>query len=104
MVSAASFPQIMLKLSGMINEADWNNWTPKDLKPYILRGIELFGLDRVMFGSDWPVCLVAGSYQQVFEAVQECLAGFSEADCVKIFFKNAEKFYRISEITKNKNF
>jgi len=96
MALAARFPQIMLKLSGMINEADWHQWKPKDLKPYIDRGIELFGTDRVMFGSDWPVCLLAGSYDQVFEAVQECLVGFNEADCEKIFYENARKFYRIS--------
>jgi L-fuconolactonase len=86
----------MLKLSGMISEADWQNWKPKDLKPYIDRSIELFGPDRVMFGSDWPVCLLAGSYNQVFEAVQECLADYNETDCEKLFYDNVRKFYRIS--------
>jgi L-fuconolactonase len=100
MAQAARYPQIMLKLSGMVMEADWHKWKPQDLKPYIVRGIELFGFDRVMFGSDWPVCLLAGSYKQVFEAVQECLSGFNEADCRKLFYENAKKFYRISEIAK----
>ena len=100
MTLAAKFPQIMLKLSGMVGEAYWHNWKPKDLKPYIDRGIQLFGPDRVMFGSDWPVCLLAGSYSQVFDAVQECLAGYDEADCKKLFYDNAKKFYRISDITK----
>ena len=96
MVLAAQFPQVMLKLSGMISEADWQNWKPKDLKPYIDRGIQLFGPDRVMFGSDWPVCLVAGSYSRVVEAVQECVANYSETDREKLFYQNAKKFYRIS--------
>ncbi len=95
MALAAQYPQIMLKLSGMISEADWHNWKPKDLQPYIDRGIELFGPDRVMFGSDWPVCLLACSYSQVFEAVQECVANYSETGREKLFYENARKFYRI---------
>ena len=96
MAQAAAVPQMMLKLSGMISEADWKNWQPADLKPYIERGLELFGPDRLMFGSDWPVCLLAGSYRQVFEATQECLAGYSETVCEKIFSETARNFYRIS--------
>ena len=56
----AAFPQIYCKLSGMITEADPRHWQPADLKPYVEKTIELFGVERVLFGSDWPVCLLAG--------------------------------------------
>jgi L-fuconolactonase len=95
MSAAAEFPQMMCKLSGMITEADPQHWTPSDLKPYVDRTIELFGLDRVMFGSDWPVCLLAGSYAQVFHALQECLEGLSETEKAKVMGQNARRFYGI---------
>ncbi len=93
MESAAKYPQMMCKLSGMITEADWRNWKPTDLKPYVDKMLELFGVDRVMYGSDWPVCLVAGSYARVFHALQECLAGLDEADMEAVMGGNARRFY-----------
>lgn len=89
----AQIPRMMIKVSGMITEADWRNWKPTDLKPYVEKAIELFGVDRVMYGSDWPVCTVAGSYAQVFEALLECLAGLTEAEKAKILGENARRFY-----------
>jgi L-fuconolactonase len=80
MAEAAQFPRMMCKLSSMITEADWQHWTPADLKPYVDTAIEVFGVDRVMYGSDWPVCLLAGSYRRVFDALQECCAGLTEAE------------------------
>ena len=61
----AQHPNVYCKLSGMITEADQRNWKPDDLRPYLESVLEGFGLDRVMYGSDWPVCLCAGSYDQV---------------------------------------
>lgn len=95
MARAARFPQIMCKLSGMVTEADWRRWKPGDLKPYVEKTVELFGVDRVMFGSDWPVCLLAGSYAQVFDALQECLVGLSESERGLIMGENARRFYGI---------
>ena len=96
MAAAAEFPQMMCKLSGMITEADPQNWTPSDLNPYVNRALELFGLDRVMFGSDWPVCLLAGSYAQVFQALQKCLEGLTEGEKARVMGQNAREFYRIA--------
>ncbi len=95
MAQAARFPQIMCKLSGMVTEADWRRWKAADLKPYVEKIIELFGVDRVMFGSDWPVCLLAGSFTQVFHALQECLAGLNELERAMVMGENARRFYGI---------
>jgi L-fuconolactonase len=90
---AASIPRMHIKISGMVTEAA-ANWKPKDLKPYVDKVLELFGTERVMFGSDWPVCLLAArSYEDVFEAVQSCLAGLSEAEKARVMGENARRFY-----------
>jgi len=93
---AAEFPQVMAKLSGMITQADWEDWQPDDLRPYVTTTIELFGVDRVMFGSDWPVCLLAGSYGQVLAALRECLSDLTEAERSLVLGANAQRFYGIA--------
>ena len=95
MAVIAGYPQIYCKLSGMITEADPKNWKPGDLRPYVNYVIKHFGLDRVMYGSDWPVCLLAGSYKQVFQALQEALGPLTAQDRAKIFGQNALRFYGI---------
>lgn len=97
MAKAARFPQVMCKVSGMITEADWHNWEPADLKPYVEKVIELFGVDRVMYGSDWPVCLLAGSYGRVFSALQECLISLTEAEKALVLGENARRFYGLDQ-------
>ena len=94
--AAAKCPNIFCKLSGMITEADWQNWKPADLKPYVAAALEHFGPDRCMYGSDWPVSELAGSYEQVFNALQQALGPISEADRKKIFGDTARKFYRLT--------
>lgn len=90
---AASIPRMHIKLSGMVTEAA-ANWKPGDLRPYVERVLELFGKDRVMFGSDWPVCLLAArSYEDVFAALQTCLSGLSEAEKARVLGENARSFY-----------
>ncbi|HEU5240250.1 MAG TPA: amidohydrolase family protein, partial [Pyrinomonadaceae bacterium] len=69
----------------------------QDLKPYIDTALEYFGPSRMMFGSDWPVCLLAASYEQVLGAVETLLAEVDEKDRQLIFSKNAYEFYRIQE-------
>ena len=71
----AALPNVVAKLSGLVTEADWAGWTPADLRPYVETAVELFGPDRLMFGSDWPVCEVAASYAEVKDALVALLGG-----------------------------
>lgn len=89
----ASNPNVLCKLSGMVTEANWSGWRPEDFTPYLDVVFDAFGPDRLMFGSDWPVCLVAGTYDEVYELVVSYTRAFSEIDRVKIFGDNAVKFY-----------
>ncbi len=93
--AAAKSPNIYCKLSGMITEADWHNWTAG--RPQALRRDRAgcFGPQRCMFGSDWPVCELAGSYQAVHQALLEALGPISAADREQIFGKTAAEFYRL---------
>lgn len=93
---AARFPNVYCKLSGMITEADWNQWTPADLQPYVETALEAFGPERLMYGSDWPVCELAGSYAQVHSALSDCLAGISESEREHIFGGTARRFYNLN--------
>lgn len=93
--AAAKHGNVFCKLSGMITEADWENWTSDDLKRYVETTIEAFGTERCMFGSDWPVCELAGSYQDVFDALQTIVTGLSEAEKADIFGLTAQKFYSL---------
>jgi L-fuconolactonase len=94
--AAAKFPNVFCKLSGMVTEADWKGWTPKDLKPYVQAALEAFGPDRCMYGSDWPVCLLAAPYPSVVAALREALGPITEAERAKIFGGTAEKFYNLA--------
>ena len=83
--AAAELPNVYCKLSGMITEADWQNWMPSDLKPYVDTALECFGVERCMYGSDWPVCELAGTYQQVHSALVEVLGSITESEEEAIF-------------------
>lgn len=98
----AQHPNLLCKLSGMITEADHQRWSPNDLRPYVDHIVQCFGTDRLMFGSDWPVCLLAGSYRQTIAALKELLpSNLTEADDQKIFGENAEHFYKLdAEVNK----
>ena len=91
----ASYPDVHCKLSGLVTEANWTSWKLDDLRPYVEHALELFGADRLMFGSDYPVCLLAASYDRVLDAFQEILEPLSDVDREKIFSNNAAKFYRL---------
>ncbi|HWG18163.1 MAG TPA: amidohydrolase family protein, partial [Acidobacteriaceae bacterium] len=87
---------VYCKLSGMVTEADHRTWTVNDLRPYVEHVVECFGFDRLMFGSDWPVCLLAGSYDQVIGALQQILAPQLTAESErKLFGENAARFYKL---------
>jgi L-fuconolactonase len=91
----AQHENVCCKVSGMVTEADWHSWRPDDFKPYLDSIFDAFGTDRIMFGSDWPVCLVAGSYQQVKGLLEDYLSGFSQTEREKVFGLNAIQFYQL---------
>src|SRR4029077_16110378 len=70
---------VFCKLSGLVTEADWKHWKADDFKPYLDVVFDAFGADRLMFGSDWPVCLLAATYRQVKQLIEECVKGFSQS-------------------------
>ena len=92
----ARYSNLYCKLSGLVTEANWSLWKTDDLRPFVDVALESFGADRMMFGSDYPVCLLAASYDRVLDSFQEILQSLSEADRDRIFTQNAEKFYRLN--------
>ena len=90
---------VFCKLSGLITEADWAHWAPGDFKPYLDVAFEAFGWQRLMFGSDWPVCLLAGTYAQVVELVSSYLRDRPRQEQTAIFGDNAARFYRLKART-----
>ncbi|GAC1447956.1 MAG: amidohydrolase family protein [Isosphaeraceae bacterium] len=95
--AAARYPNIFCKLSGMVTEADRESWTVGDLKPYAQAALEAFGPDRLMFGSDWPVCELAASYEDVHEALKQALGPIRDDERAQIFGGTASRFYGLSE-------
>ncbi|BDD02357.1 amidohydrolase family protein [Persicobacter psychrovividus] len=93
MAKLAQCPNVYCKLSGMVTEADWLYWVKTDFSPYIYHLLEIFGADRLMFGSDWPVCTLAASYRSVRDLLNEHLEG--ELMKRKIFGENAIRFYNL---------
>jgi L-fuconolactonase len=91
----AQHPRTFCKLSGLATEADWKKWRYEDLSPYLEIAGEYFGVDRLCFGSDWPVCLLAGSYGKVTEIITRFLQQVEPADRDKIWGANAANFYQI---------
>jgi len=87
------FENVSCKISGMVTEADWTNWKTIDFRPYIDQVIGSFGTDRVMFGSDWPVCLLAASYEQVCEVVEKNTSHLSLKEKKSLWGMNAHNFY-----------
>lgn len=89
----AASPNVQCKLSGLLTEADHRCWTPGQFLPYLEAALEAFGPRRLMFGSDWPVCLLAGSYSQAFRMVADFVGGLPEADREAILGGNCARFY-----------
>jgi L-fuconolactonase len=96
---------VYCKLSGMVTEADWRSWTASDLQPYIDVALDSFGPRRLMFGSDWPVCLLASSYATWLETAHKCLASLSADEKNMVFGEVATKVYSLgnSEPAKESN-
>jgi len=91
----AQYPNVYCKLSGMVTEADWHNWQYQDFVPYLDVVVAAFGTDRILYGSDWPVCLVAATYAETLGIVQTYFAQFSKTEQAAFFGGNAVKFYNL---------
>ncbi|WP_043618823.1 amidohydrolase family protein [Nonomuraea candida] len=91
----AARPNVYCKLSGLVTEADWRSWRTADLRPYAEVVLEAFGPGRVMFGSDWPVCLLAADYAQVARAAGDLCAGLSADERAEVFAGAARRAYRL---------
>jgi L-fuconolactonase len=91
----AAYPNVFCKLSGMVTEADWKAWTVDDLRPYAEIVLDAFGPYRVMFGSDWPVCLLAASYDQVLQAAESLTAHLSADERADVFGGTATRAYHL---------
>ncbi|GAB4026792.1 amidohydrolase family protein [Spirosoma koreense] len=96
MTQIARHPNVSCKLSGMVTEADWHNWSKRDFFPYLDVVFNQFGPDRLLFGSDWPVCLVAANYTQVKTLIEEYVAAWGNDVRAKIFGANAVAFYNLT--------
>lgn len=95
MNALAAFPNVCCKVSGMVTEGKWTGWKYEDFVPYLDVVVKAFGTDRLMYGSDWPVCLVAASYDEQFSILQNYLKGFSPAEKKQVLGENAKRFYNL---------
>ncbi|GIZ09620.1 amidohydrolase [Flavobacterium sp. UMI-01] len=95
MLAIGKQKNVYCKLSGMTTEADYKSWTPEQIHPYMQLVLEAFGTDRILFGSDWPVCLVAGNYTQTKELVTQFIASLSVEEQENIMGQNAINFYNL---------
>lgn len=96
MAPLAACDNVQVKVSGLVTEADWRRWTVDNLRPYVQLALEWFGPERCMFGSDWPVCLLAAGYTQVVDALERCLAGLTVSERQAVFGDNAVRVYRLA--------
>jgi L-fuconolactonase len=95
MPALAALPNVRVKLSGMTTEARWESWTASDLRPFVRSVVDWFSVDRVMFGSDWPVCLLAGSYESTVTGLADALGGLSPTDEARVYGDNARSAYAL---------
>ena len=95
----ASFPNVWCKLSGLVTEAHWQRWKPEDIRPYLDVAFEVFGTERLMIGSDWPVCLVAGSYVGTIDVVKNYVQSLPTHARDAVLGDNARRFWRLKTST-----
>ncbi|HSE24041.1 MAG TPA: amidohydrolase family protein [Pyrinomonadaceae bacterium] len=91
----AKLPNLSCKLSGLVTEANHANWSVEDLRPFVSVALEAFGANRLIFGSDYPVCLLAASYERVIESFQALLSELSSESRDRVFATNASDFYKL---------
>lgn len=88
---------IVAKFSGLVTEADWSKWSISDLRPYFDHALTSFGTERIVFGTDWPVCTLAASYQRIVDLAEQLTAGLSPDELTAIFGGNATKVYALED-------
>lgn len=91
----AQLPNVVVKVSGMVTEANWHDWTPETFRPYVNTVAEAFGADRLMFGSDWPVCLLGGTYAEVVGIAEELTSDWSASEKESFWSGTAIRAYRL---------
>jgi len=91
----AAFPNVLCKVSGLVTEADWHHWTPEQIRPYLDVVFDAFGSERLMIGSDWPVCLVAGQYGRVMDVVKDYVRSNCPGALEAILGGNAQRFWQL---------
>lgn len=91
----AGFPNVFCKLSGMVTEADWRNWKPEHLTPYLDVAVDCFGTERLMVGSDWPVCTVAASYARTMSVVLDYFARYPAGVQDAVLGRNSQRFWKL---------
>ncbi|HEY7627900.1 MAG TPA: amidohydrolase family protein, partial [Ilumatobacteraceae bacterium] len=92
----ARCPNVGAKVSALLTEADWLRWTAADVRPYLHAALDTFGSSRLMFGSDWPVCLLAADYARQLETIELLMAELSVAEQAAIFHDNAVETYQLT--------
>jgi L-fucono-1,5-lactonase len=99
LAAIARHPNVACKVSGLVTEAAWDAWTPAQLVPYVRHAVQAFGPARLLFGSDWPVCLLAAGYGEVLAAAEEALerAGLAVAERQAVFGANARRVYALQD-------
>jgi L-fuconolactonase len=95
MTEMAKFENVYCKISGMVTEANWSIWTEETFKPYLELVFEKFGTKRILYGSDWPVCLVAASYDQQLSIIQNFISKLSLSEKNAVMGENAVRFYNL---------
>ena len=95
MIELGKYKNVYCKLSGLVTENDWNLWTEDDFIPYFETVFEAFDTNRLVFGSDWPVCMLAASYEQTLSILENNINGFSDQEKSKIWGENAIRFYNL---------
>ena len=86
---------VSAKISGLVTEADWSAWTPASVRPYVDHALSVFGPDRLMFGSDWPVCTLAASYRRIVDLADQFIEELSTDEQAAVFGGNATKIYAL---------
>lgn len=91
----AALPNVLCKISGVVTEADHDGWIVDDIRPFVQHALDAFGPDRVAYGSDWPVATLVSTYRRWVDTLDEITSGWSDADRRKLWFENANRFYRL---------
>jgi L-fuconolactonase len=95
LAALATFSNVYCKLSGMVTEANWNLWTYEDIMPFMDEVFEAFGPERIMYGSDWPVCLLAANYETQFSVIERYISQLTPSEKSNVLGENAKRFYNL---------